>query len=70
MVWIHGVDFTYGSCKFRDMQPDYFMDKDIIIVTVSYRLGVLGKNSYNHICTRENVSFFVTPEKVSHLKSA
>lgn len=40
MFWIHGGGFSTGySATFG---PEYFMDKDIILVTINYRLGVLG----------------------------
>ncbi|XP_070138268.1 esterase B1 isoform X1 [Drosophila bipectinata] len=42
MVWIYGGGFQVGEAS-RDMySPDFFMSKDVIIVTVAYRLGALG----------------------------
>lgn len=42
MVWIHGGGFVYGS-KNRDFaDPEYFMDKDVVVVAINYRLGALG----------------------------
>jgi hypothetical protein len=43
MVWIHGGGWHFSSGN-RDVNgPDYFMDEDIIIVTINYRLGALGE---------------------------
>ncbi|XP_065216364.1 juvenile hormone esterase-like isoform X2 [Planococcus citri] len=40
MVWIHGGSYQVGFSA--DYSPEYFMDEDVILVTVNYRLGVLG----------------------------
>ncbi|XP_050531758.1 esterase E4-like isoform X3 [Daktulosphaira vitifoliae] len=42
MVWIHGGSFKVGYGGPDRFGPKYFMDKDIIIVSINYRLGVLG----------------------------
>ncbi|XP_050443567.1 uncharacterized protein LOC126847405 [Adelges cooleyi] len=42
MFWIHGGAFSSGSGSMDMFGPDYFMDKDVVIVTINYRLGVLG----------------------------
>ncbi|XP_046869506.1 esterase B1 isoform X1 [Drosophila willistoni] len=42
MVWIYGGGFQVGEAS-RDMHsPDFFMSKDVVVVTVAYRLGALG----------------------------
>ncbi|KAH8420683.1 hypothetical protein KR222_000536 [Zaprionus bogoriensis] len=42
MVWIYGGGFQVGEAT-RDMYcPDFLMTKDVVIVTVNYRLGALG----------------------------
>lgn len=42
MVWFHGGEFIYGSGD-RDMYgPDYFIDEEVVVVTLNYRLGILG----------------------------
>lgn len=43
MVWIHGGAFMVGEGDDDIYGPDYFMRKDIVLVTLNYRLGVLGK---------------------------
>ncbi|KAJ8682868.1 hypothetical protein QAD02_018660 [Eretmocerus hayati] len=42
MVWIHGGGFQFGSGNDDESGPDYLIAKDIILVTINYRLGVLG----------------------------
>ncbi|CAD6234007.1 GSCOCT00014114001.2-RA-CDS [Cotesia congregata] len=42
LVWIHGGAFIFGSGNDDIYGPDYFMNKDIILVTINYRLGMLG----------------------------
>ncbi|GJQ76636.1 hypothetical protein Trydic_g15496 [Trypoxylus dichotomus] len=42
MVWIHGGAFQNGSTKTDLYGPEYLMTQDIVLVTVSYRLGALG----------------------------
>lgn len=43
MVWIHGGAFMMGSGSDEYYGPVYFMRKDVILVTINYRLGVLGE---------------------------
>lgn len=43
MIWIYGGGYQVGEAS-RDLySPDYFMQKDVIVVTFNYRLGVLGE---------------------------
>ncbi|XP_011153045.1 venom carboxylesterase-6 isoform X2 [Harpegnathos saltator] len=42
MVWIHDGDFFTGNSEYSEIRPDYLMKKNVILVTVTYRLGVLG----------------------------
>ncbi|XP_051167922.1 esterase SG1-like [Leptopilina boulardi] len=42
MLWIHGGAFVFGSNSFNEYGPKYFLDKDIVLVTINYRLGVFG----------------------------
>ena len=47
MVWIHGGAFLTGSNDPFMYGPEYFYSKtrkneDVVVVTVNYRLGVLG----------------------------
>ena len=45
MVWIHGGGFNAGSGNgISDFYgPNYILDRDVVLVTVNYRLGALGK---------------------------
>lgn len=43
MVWIHGGGFVIGDGNDSFHAPDYLVHKDIVLVTINYRLGVLGK---------------------------
>lgn len=42
MVYIHGGAFQRGDAKPKSLGPNYLLDKDIVLVTVQYRLGVTG----------------------------
>ena len=42
MVWIHGGGFIIGSGDAAWYGPDYIVQKDVVLVTLNYRLGVLG----------------------------
>lgn len=42
MVWIHGGAFMNGSGNDRFYGPDYLVRKDIVLVTINYRVGILG----------------------------
>ncbi|KAL7302333.1 hypothetical protein TKK_0004996 [Trichogramma kaykai] len=42
MVWIHGGAFAFGSGDDSFYGPDYFMRKDVVLVTFNYRLGIFG----------------------------
>ena len=42
MVWIHGGSFIFGSNQPSSFGPSHFMDRDVIVVLVNYRLGPLG----------------------------
>lgn len=44
MVWIHGGGFVLGSGngEYELYGPERFMDRDIVLVTINYRLGPLG----------------------------
>ncbi|XP_049950223.1 esterase E4-like isoform X2 [Schistocerca serialis cubense] len=42
MVWIHGGGFTTGSGDGDLYGPDYLLGHGVVVVTINYRLGVLG----------------------------
>ena len=45
MVWIHGGSFMTGSGNGETdiYGPAYFLDRDVVLVTINYRLGALGE---------------------------
>ncbi|XP_011704228.1 PREDICTED: cholinesterase-like [Wasmannia auropunctata] len=52
MVWIHGGGFSLGSGDASIYGPDYIVQKDVVLVTLNYRLGVLGfLNLYDKVAT-------------------
>lgn len=42
MVWIHGGGFVCGSSDSTIYGPDYIVRKDVVLVTINYRVGVFG----------------------------
>jgi carboxylesterase type B len=42
MVWFHGGGFTSGDATTKVYGPGALLDQDVILVTVNYRLGILG----------------------------
>ncbi|XP_076663588.1 uncharacterized protein LOC143366404 [Andrena cerasifolii] len=42
MVFIHGGAFQNGNGNRTDYGPNYLLDKDIVLVTCNYRLGIFG----------------------------
>lgn len=44
MVYFYGGAFVFGESSDEFHGPDYFMRKDIVLVTINYRVGILGKN--------------------------
>lgn len=51
MVWIHGGAFEFGAAAFSLFDCDEFLKEnpDVIIVTVAYRLGVMGYLHLSHL---------------------
>ncbi|XP_049802599.1 cholinesterase 1-like isoform X1 [Schistocerca nitens] len=42
MVWIHGGGFVQGEGGRAQFGPDFLVERGVIVVTLNYRLGVLG----------------------------
>lgn len=42
MVYIHGGGLTFGSGNTDFYGPDFLVEKDVVVVTINYRLGALG----------------------------
>jgi len=51
MVWIHGGGYTIGSGNAAFYGPDYIIQQDVVLVTLNYRLGVLGTLPDNQPCS-------------------
>lgn len=49
MFWIHGGGFFRGHGGPEDSGPEYFMDKDLVFVSINYRLGALGQYKRKYI---------------------
>ncbi|XP_033213106.1 esterase E4-like isoform X2 [Belonocnema kinseyi] len=54
MFWIHGGGFTVGSGGAQLHRPDYFLQHDIVFVSINYRLGILGFLNMNIDCCAGN----------------
>lgn len=44
MVFIHGGGYVFGSSTTREYGPDFFMQKNVILVTLNYRIGAFGES--------------------------
>ena len=42
MVWIHGGGHQFGSSDFSYYQSNGLVEKDVVLVTINYRLGAFG----------------------------
>ncbi|XP_060845477.1 uncharacterized protein LOC132925065 [Rhopalosiphum padi] len=42
MFWIHGGAFYLGHSSPNMFGPDYFMDTNVVLVSINFRLGILG----------------------------
>jgi carboxylesterase type B len=42
MFWIHGGMFVFGSGSAEMYGPDFLITEDVVVVTINYRLGLLG----------------------------
>ncbi|XP_053970733.1 esterase FE4-like isoform X1 [Hylaeus volcanicus] len=48
IFWIHGGGFQQGTGSFKFIRPDYLITKDVVVVTVNYRLGPFGFLNLGH----------------------
>lgn len=42
MIFIHGGAYRSGSSSTAYYAPDYLIEKDVVVVTINYRLGAFG----------------------------
>ena len=49
MFFIHGGSWSEnsGNGETGFFRPDYFLDRDVVLVTINYRLDALGLNAAN-----------------------
>ena len=43
MVYIHGGGYILGDATHQSYGPEFLVDRDVVVVTLNYRLGVFGK---------------------------
>jgi carboxylesterase type B len=48
-VWIHGGGFTSGSGSTEVYGPEFLLTEDIVLVTINYRLGIIGTVCYRDL---------------------
>ncbi|XP_011495181.1 PREDICTED: esterase FE4-like [Ceratosolen solmsi marchali] len=48
IIWIHGGSFCKSFNSFKKYGPDYLLKKNIVFVSVNYRLGILGFLNMEH----------------------
>lgn len=51
IVWVHGGAFTIGSGNCDTYGPEYLLINDVVVVTINYRLGLLGKFDMTFKCS-------------------
>ncbi|XP_056632196.1 juvenile hormone esterase-like [Diorhabda sublineata] len=42
IIWIHGGRFFSGNASYEYANPENFLDEDLVVVSIQYRLGVFG----------------------------
>lgn len=46
MFWIHGGGFFSGAGSTNTYGPDFLVAHNVVLVTINYRVGLLGKNHW------------------------
>lgn len=46
MVYFFGGGFIVGDATFKSFGPEFFMQHNVVIVTLNYRIGVYGTLKY------------------------
>lgn len=49
MVFIHSGGFLGGSGDDATFGPDFLVERDVVLVTFNYRLGVFGNNWFMRV---------------------
>lgn len=55
MFWIHAGGYQFGSGNTALHGPDYLITEDVVVVTINYRLGLLGIHSLDILICRYNI---------------
>ncbi|XP_031829887.2 esterase FE4 [Nomia melanderi] len=42
MVYVYGGKYLFGSSNSTELSPEYLMDQNVILVTVNYRVNIMG----------------------------
>lgn len=58
MVWFHGGGYVRGGS--HQFGPAFMMRENIVLVTVNYRLGVLGNLHFLSFHNRPNLTINVS----------
>lgn len=45
MVWFHGGSYIRGHTKTNMYGPNFLMTEDIVLVTVNFRIGIIGNKN-------------------------
>lgn len=56
MVFIHGGAFKYGDTTENSYGPDYLLEKNVVFVSINYRLGAFGKFGISSLVDTEGIS--------------
>lgn len=46
MVYVHGGMYATNGGNDRQVPPEYMMDQDVIVVSIQYRLNILGNKKF------------------------
>lgn len=63
MVWIYGGAFVTGSAATTHNRPDFLIEKDVVFVSLNYRLGALGKTNFFYL-------YFISPNQQHYVDSS
>ncbi len=67
MVWIHGGGFRFGAGSIRGSTKP-FTDRDVVLVSINYRLGPLGFFAHPALAGRDNHANFGLLDMVTALE--
>lgn len=48
MVYVHGGMYATNGGNDRQVPPEYMMDQDVIVVSIQYRLNILGNKKFEN----------------------